>query len=70
MAEPEEQTEEELYEAVWTNDRDRVMRLVEQGFEYVCDFEGGRVFRKEKPALMRRKALLYEELKKQIRGPS
>lgn len=35
------------YEVEMTNDRDKLTELLQQGFTYVCDYEGMKVLRKE-----------------------
>jgi hypothetical protein len=46
------------YEVEMTNDRDKQTELLQQGFNYVCDYEGMKVLRKESGKSRRRREFI------------
>jgi hypothetical protein len=46
------------YEVEMTNDRKKLTELLQQGFNYICDYKGMKVLRKESGKSRRRRDLL------------
>jgi hypothetical protein len=46
------------YDVEMTNDRKKLTELLQQGFNYICDYEGMKVLRKERGKSRRRREFL------------
>jgi len=46
------------YEVEMTNDRKKLTELLQQGFNYICDYEGMKVLRKESGKSRRRREFI------------
>ena len=46
------------YDVEMTNDRKRLTELLQQGFNYICDFDGMKVLRKESGKSRRRREFI------------
>ena len=46
------------YEVEMTNDRMKLTELLQQGFNYICDYEGMKVLRKESGKSRRRREFI------------
>ncbi len=46
------------YDVEMTNDRKKLTELLQQGFNYICDYEGMKVLRKESGKSRRRREFL------------
>jgi hypothetical protein len=46
------------YEVEMTNDRNKLTQLLQQGYNYICDYEGMKVLRKESGKSRRRREFM------------
>jgi hypothetical protein len=53
------------YEVEMTNDNKKLTELLQQGFNYVCDFEGMKVLRKESGKSRRRREFIRDSSRHQ-----